>query len=125
MIKKQSDGQQLRDSNVVGNRLHQLRLEKGYTLNNLSKKLDDQISANLLGKYERNVPNSSLGMLADFYDVDIDYLLGLTDIRNASSFDGIPSISEEEKKLIIKFRKCDQKTKDFIFMTFAYFPEDY
>lgn len=64
-------------------RLKDLRVERGLTLQELSSQT--RLSTSALGNYENNdlkeVNHGSLVILADFYDVTVDYLLGRTDIR--------------------------------------------
>lgn len=71
---------------TLGERLKDLREEKGYTLEKLEKELDENkthISHTSLGKYENDadIKLSYLKILANFYNVDIDYLLGYTNTR--------------------------------------------
>lgn len=59
------------------NRLKELRTKRNLTLQELSEKTG--ISANSLGGYEKETINPTsfmLEILADFYNVSIDYLLG-------------------------------------------------
>ena len=52
----------------------------------------------------RQPPYEVLVNLADYYNVSVDYLLGLTDFPDAP-----PQITEEEYKLLKKFRKLDKR----------------
>ncbi len=69
----------------VQERLKDLRVEKGLTLEELAEKTG--ISKSALGSYEndedryKEINHGSLLKLADFYQVSVDYLLGLTDNR--------------------------------------------
>lgn len=69
----------------VQERLKDLRVEKGLKLEELAEKTG--ISKSALGCYEndedryKEINHGSLLKLADFYQVSVDYLLGLTDNR--------------------------------------------
>ena len=69
----------------VQERLKDLRVEKGLKLEELAEATG--ISKSALGSYENNedrykeINHGSLLKLADFYQVSVDYLLGLTDNR--------------------------------------------
>lgn len=68
---------------MVGQRIKQLRDKEGLTQKDLAKQLG--IQPRTLGFYEtgdRNPPIDILKKLASFFDVSIDYLLGITDIPN-------------------------------------------
>ena len=68
------------DSNLKpNNRLRQLRLSKGLTLKKVAD--DIGISENLIGKYEREEREPKLKTwikLADYFNVSVSYLQGLT-----------------------------------------------
>lgn len=71
---------------TFGERLRDLREERGYTLDELEEALtkkNTSISHTTLGKYENDadIKLSYLKILANFYNVDIDYLLGYTNTR--------------------------------------------
>jgi len=72
----------------VGNRIRQLREERGLTQEQLGKILNVQKAA--ISKYEkgRTLPDSeSLKKLAKFFNVSADYLLCLTDTREPTPAD--------------------------------------
>ena len=65
---------------IFPERLKELRLEKGLSINQLAKKLN--IGAITISRWENNlrVPNIiNLCVLAEFFDVSADYLIGLED----------------------------------------------
>ena len=68
----------------VQERLKDLRVERGLKLEELAEQTG--ISKSALGSYEnddyKEINHGSLLKLADFYQVSVDYLLGLTDNRN-------------------------------------------
>jgi len=75
---------------VFAHRLKRLREDMDLTLDDLAKKLRENYGMGAtygsLGNYERcyRLPNLHvLSNLANFFDVSVDYLIGLTDVRNA------------------------------------------
>ena len=65
-----------------------LRLQNGYTQDTLAKAL--KISRTAISMYERGnrEPDfETLEIIADFFNVDMDYLLGRSDIRKKVHFD--------------------------------------
>ena len=70
-----------------GNRLIELREELGLSREELANKLNITYSA--LSKYETNKrfpDKETLGKLADFFDVSVDFLLCRTNIRKFDDF---------------------------------------
>lgn len=66
------------------NRIKFLREEKGLYQKDLAKLLDVSIPAiNYYENEKRTLDTETASMLADFFNVSIDYLLGKTDVRNA------------------------------------------
>ena len=67
----------------IQERLKDLRIEKGLTLEQLSQQI--KIPASTLGSYEsddyKEIPHRNIIDLAKFYKVSTDYLLGLTENR--------------------------------------------
>ena len=67
----------------IQERLKDLRVEKGLTLEQLSQQT--KIPASTLGSYEsddyKEIPHRNIADLAKFYEVSADYLLGLTENR--------------------------------------------
>lgn len=93
---------------MLGERLKKLRKERGLLQKDIAKMLN--ISASAYGYYEQNKRDpdtKTLQLLADFYNVSVDYLLGRTDIRNPyeKTYDklGINELSPESKKELEKF----------------------
>jgi repressor LexA len=67
----------------LGEKLRELRKERGYTLRELGEELN--MSFSILAMYERGErtpPVDKLILLADFFDVSTDYLLGKAEQRN-------------------------------------------
>ena len=85
-------------------RLKQLRMESDLTQTELAEKL--QMSKGTIGNYESGSrePNlDTLEAIADFFNVDLDYLQGRTNSR--------PEFSFEEQWLISCFRNADEETR--------------
>jgi len=67
---------------TFGNRLQELRKEKGYTLDELANKFNKSKSTFSSYENDRRKPDIELvADLADFFNVSSDYLLGKTDHR--------------------------------------------
>lgn len=61
----------------IGERITQLRKQKGWSQNDLAKAIE--ASRDMIGKYERNdnLPSVEVAFkLADIFEVSVDYLLG-------------------------------------------------
>ena len=69
---------------TIGERLKDLRVERKLTLEQLSAEVG--ISKSALGKYEsdngKDISPYSILLLADYYGVSCDYLMGRTEIKN-------------------------------------------
>ncbi|MGI6172371.1 MAG: helix-turn-helix domain-containing protein [Christensenellales bacterium] len=69
---------------TIPERLKDLRLERGLTLEQLAEQTG--ISKSALGKYEaddyKDISPFSIAELAKFYGVSADYLMGLTETKN-------------------------------------------
>lgn len=93
------------------NRIRQLREEKKITQVRLSIELEvsqENISSYETGKYYPSV--KSLLKLRDIFGVSIDYILGLTDIRNDSIQQ--KELKPDEQLLIQTYRKLDCRGKE-------------
>lgn len=68
---------------MYANRLKALRLEHGYTIEEVGKKIG--IKKSSYASYEsryRQPPLEKLKSIAQLYGVSVDYILGLSDFRN-------------------------------------------
>ena len=113
--------------------LKKLRKEKKFTQEELAKALN--ITKSRINMYERGEREPKFEMLeiiADYFNVDMNFLLGKTDIRNSSFFEGIaknkeklskesiPSspynfyASSEEQDVIIAYRSADEIDKTIV-----------
>lgn len=72
---------------TIQEKLKDLRVERGLKLEELAK--ETQISKSALGNYEadenKDISHNSIVVLAKFYDVSADYLLGLTENKEHSN----------------------------------------
>ena len=86
---------------TFGNRLRELRNEKGLTLDDLKDVLDTTKAT--LSRYENDKRYPKIefaNRVASFFDVSVDYLLGTTDERCSKKKDySIDEKSNEVKKL--------------------------
>ncbi len=108
------------------NRLRELRIENGYLQSDVAKVINK--SDRVVGFYESGErdPNSETWkILADFYNVSIDYLMGKSDIRNpqkiqlddmeiafASGIKGLNKENQEIAKNIIEGLLAKQKNEE-------------
>lgn len=93
----------------LGFRLKQLRSEKNVDLQKMAKDLGLSYSA--LIQYERGTRNPGTKtqvLLAEYFDVDVDYLMGRSDYSKRTEDE---TISIEEMNLIRHYREADEKSK--------------
>lgn len=68
---------------LFSERLKELRLEKGLSQAELAEKLNNEITHSAIGLWElgKRIPNlSAVVLLADFFNVSLDYLAGREDL---------------------------------------------
>lgn len=96
---------------MLGNRIKELREEKGLKQDELAKIIS--ISPSAIGMYERNErePNDDISIkLANFFDVSLDYMLGKSDIKTSLKVNideadiafasGVKALNETNKMII-------------------------
>lgn len=91
------------------NRIKELRTEKGITQADLAKIL--KISDRAVGYYEngdREPDYSTLLKIATYFDVSIDYLLGVSDIKNTNT----DNSTEPKDERFIAFRQGYDELED-------------
>ncbi len=92
-------------------RLKEIRLRKGYTQKNVADYL--QVSVNVYSRYElekRQPSIDSLVKMADFFDVSIDYMLGVSDFPlRVVRREGL---SDYEAELLIAAQESDRRAKE-------------
>ncbi|WP_309304462.1 helix-turn-helix domain-containing protein [Brevibacillus laterosporus] len=75
---------------VFGKRIAELRKKRGYSQVNFAAKIN--VSKSTVGMWEtgdREPDSDTLGKLANFFNVSIDYLLGRTDNPNSTLTDNV------------------------------------
>ena len=96
---------------TLGERLKDLRIERGYTLEELAAQTG--LSKAALGKYETNESGDislfAVTKLAGFYDVTTDYLLGLVENKNRSDAAFADLHLSDEAVDILKSRKLNNR----------------
>ena len=87
---------------TMGARIHRLRLENDMSQEELAdainKKLGTSINRSSISKYERNVSYPEIEkivVLADMFNVSVDYLLGRTHIRRHDWYLKLPKEVQE------------------------------
>lgn len=102
-------------------RLKELRLEHGYTMEEIGRKLGIKKSsyASYESKY-RQPPLERLRQLSEVYDVSVDYILGITEVRKEQQnirsileqknlhWDGLPL----DEDLLLQIQKILEDAKD-------------
>lgn len=90
---------------MIKNRLKQLRKEANLTQKDLADKLN--ISKGSIAMYEtgkRSPDNEILSIIADFFGVSTDYLLGRTDIKKYNeeflAFNSTEHLTDDDLKLV-------------------------
>lgn len=93
-------------------RLRSLRTAKGLSQLEFAKQV--KLSKSAVNMYERGEREPSfdvLEVIADYFNVDLDYLLGKTDCENRNRIVIEPrfDLSRSEQDLILKFRRLDDR----------------
>ena len=101
---------------TIGQRIKQLRNEKGYTRKQFADYID--IPETTLRNYElgtREPGHPFVVQMAYIFDVSTDYLLGITEERRALKENDL-QLSEEELKHIKKYRHLNRDGKEIVDM---------
>ena len=91
------------DAMYTGNRIFELRKERGLSQKELAEKMN--VTDKAVSKWERglNFPDLFvLEKLADEFDISLVELLGLEDLSNEDAAKNLTQIAQEEQKRIIK-----------------------
>ena len=98
------------------NVLKGLRTSYGLTQNELSKSL--KMSRSTIGMYEKGAREpdfETLELIADYFNVDTDYLLGRTDkttvIPQSTTIYNVNWETESERDLVLSYRKLNVQNK--------------
>jgi transcriptional regulator with XRE-family HTH domain len=101
---------------TLGLRLRQLRKQKRVTIKVAANACG--LSYTALAQFElddRVPPMDSMAVLASYYGVDIEYLIGSTDIPDATEINvETKALSNSEKELMDSYATCDERTKSII-----------
>ena len=104
---------------MIGKRLRELRVERGYTKKGLLTYLP--LNYSTYANYESGLrePSSEvLQIIAKFYNVSIDFLMGVTD--NRSRIDDVLPVTDAEYEYVKQYRELDSHGKrlvDFVLMS--------
>lgn len=97
----------------MGERIKELRKAKGYTQQDLARKLGLKDSA--IAKYENgrveNIKRNVIAQMAEILDCSPTYLMGF-DSGEQTNTDFV--VSDDEKQLIIDYRNSDGETRSMI-----------
>ena len=95
-------------------KLRELRMENGLKRSELARRLN--IPTSTLANYEngtREAPYDVLILLANFFDVSIDILLGKEEFSNYSPVNEL-LITQKERDLLSLYRACNAKGRERI-----------
>lgn len=102
---------------ILSEKIRMLREELNLTQSQLAEKLN--IATSSISQYESGdrIPSDDIKIkLAEFFDVSLDFLLGLSDIRNPYVFftlsEYFKSLTEDEINEVIKFTMFIKKFRD-------------
>lgn len=96
---------------LFGDRLKSLRNNRGLSQMDFAKQIG--ISKSAVNMYERGEREPSFEILetiADYFNVDLDYLIGKSEIPNRSQVQApapSPALAPEEEELLRKYRALD------------------
>ena len=102
---------------IFGDRLKSLRNRKGLSQSEFAKQIG--VSKSSVNMYERGdrEPNfETLEAIADYFNVDLDYLMGKSEIENRARFvlgvtNAAPILTDDESDLLRKYRRLDDAAK--------------
>lgn len=108
------------ESTGIGKRLKQLRTDKEMSLDlviwDVNKRYDVELQKGALSRWENEINEPSLyyaKMLADYYNVSLDYLIGLTDDKTPSRllayYKGIKKGKKHETAQMLRAAKSKKK----------------
>ena len=91
-------------------RLKQLRNEKGLTMDmfvwDINTKFNIELNKGLVSKWENGINDPSLryaSILAQYYDVSLDYLIGLTEVKTPARLLAYASKKQSDEPTTHKF----------------------
>lgn len=106
-------------SDVIGVRLKQLRIEAGLSMDDEAEKLNKafnlKITKSMMSRWENGSTqptNIFLSAYAQYHDVDLNYLVGLTDLKKSlRECCAKEEFSSDERSIINKYRALDERGK--------------
>lgn len=110
--------------NNLGDRLYSLRKSNSLTQEAfaaaLNGRYDLKINKSMVSKWENNIDTPSLNSakyIAIFFDVSLDYLLGVSDDKNVVAVDASApadplQLSEQEEHLVVSFRYLNEEGRE-------------
>ena len=110
--------------NNLGDRLYSLRKSNSLTQEAfaaaLNGRYDLKINKSMVSKWENNIDTPSLNSakyIVIFFDVSLDYLLGVSDDKNVVAVDASApadplQLSEQEEHLVISFRSLNEEGRE-------------
>lgn len=102
---------------TFGERLRSLRASKNLSQMDFAKQIKvSKSSVNMYERDEREPGFETLERIADYFNVDIDYLLGKSDVtcKIQPCLSSIPNITDSEYLLLQKFRALDDRGKSAV-----------
>ena len=92
-------------------KIKELADKQGISLNKLEEKLG--FSRNTIYNMKKSTPNvERVSMIADYFNVSTDYLLGRTDNPNLADSQNDPAVDNLTKQAIVLFRKETEGLSD-------------
>lgn len=88
---------------MTSNRIKELRMDKGLSQNELAKKVG--VSNQLISFYERGKRNPKIETwqkLADFFDVTVPYLQGISKIKEVDELENLIKFSKTPMNKLLK-----------------------
>lgn len=102
---------------TFGERLRSLRTSKNLSQMDFAKQIKvSKSSVNMYERDEREPGFETLERIADYFNVDLDYLLGKSDYtcKIQPCTDTVPYITDSERLLLKKFRALDERGKSAV-----------
>lgn len=99
-------------------RLKNLRTVSHLSQEELAKRL--KVTRSCIGNYEQGIrepDREDLEKIADYFNVDLDYLLGRTDVEKRASFE---QLTANERRMLELYRQ-DPSVKDVVDRMVAYY----
>ena len=97
----------------MGNRIRELRKEKHMSLRDLAMELNMSFSnIATIERGDSQLREDTTKLFADYFNVSSDYLLGLSDIRNASQSSQTLNVDSVDVEILNTIKELNEKDKD-------------